>query len=99
MNVEPEPTPEQIDDLVGRIDSLAEAALIDHPQRERAVEILAAGGHLFARRDGDAHIDLYVGWLQDPEMRPADADPHETIRPLRAPRRVLLGGATGRGNS
>ena len=90
-----EPTDDQIDDLVGRIDSLAQTALIDHPQRQRAVEILAAGGHLFARRVGDAHIDLYIGWLADPEMRPPDADPHETIRLLRAPQRVLLGGATG----
>jgi len=98
MNVEPEPTREQVDALLERIESLALAALVDHPQRERVVEIVAGGGALFARRH-DAHIDLYVGWFADAALRPPDADPAEVIRLLRAPRRVLLGGASGRGDS
>jgi len=98
MNVEPEPNREQIDALLERIEALALAALRDHPQRARAVQIIAGGGNLFARRD-DTHISLYVGWFADPALRPPDADPHETIRLLRAPRRVLLGGASGGGDS
>jgi len=93
-----EPTDDQIDALLERIEALALAALIDHPQRERVVEILAAGGHLFARRD-DTHVDFFVGWFADPALRPPDADPHEVVKLLRAPRRVLLGGASGRGDS
>jgi len=94
----PDPTDEQIDALLARIEDLALASLQDHPQRERAIEIIAAGGHLFARRE-DEHVDLFVGWFADPAMRPPDADPQEVIKLLRAPRRVLLGGASGRGES
>ncbi len=94
----PDPTDEQIDCMLDRIYSLAGASLVDHPQRDRAAEIIAAGGHLFARRE-DEHVDLYVGWFADPALRPADADPAEVVKLLRAPRRVLLGGATGRGDS
>ena len=93
-----DPTDEQIDSMLGRIDSLAQAALQDHPQRERAVEIIAAGGHVFARRD-DEQVALYIGWLANAEMRPPDADPDEVIPLARVPRRILLGGATGRGDS
>ena len=98
MNDEPEPTPEQIDDLLARIEDLALAALVHHPQRERAREIIAAGGNLFARRD-DTHVDIFIGWFADPALRPPDADPQEVVKLLRAPRRVLLGGAAGRGDS
>ena len=98
MNDETEPTDDQVDSLLARIEDLALAALQDHPQRDRAVEIIAAGGNLFARRE-DTHVDIYVGWFADPEMRPPDADPAEVVKLLRAPRRVLLGGASGRGDS
>jgi len=94
-----EPTDDEIDALIARTEDLALASLVDHPQRERVVEILAAGGALFARRDDDTHISLFVGWFADPAMRPPDADPAEVVKLLRAPRRVLLGGATGRGES
>jgi len=56
MTEEPtdEPTDAEIDSLLARIEDLALASLQDHPQRDRVVEIIAAGGHLFARRD-DTH--------------------------------------------
>jgi len=86
----PDPTDEQIDCMLDRIYSLAGASLVDHPQRRRAAEIIAAGGHLFARRD-DAHVDLYVGWFSDPALRPPDVDAHEVVKLLRVPQKVLVG--------
>jgi len=87
----PDPTDEQIDCMLDRIYSLAGASLVDHPQRHRAAEILAAGGHLFARRDDDGHVSLFVGWFADPELRPPDVDALETVKLLRVPRQVLVG--------
>jgi len=78
---------------------LAGAALQDHPRRQRAGEMIAAGGRLCARHDDDGRMTLFVGWLADERMRPADADPLETVTLVKVPRRVLLGGATGRGDS
>lgn len=93
------PTDDEIDALIDRIYQLAGAALQNHPARQRAGEIIAAGGRLCARRDDDGRMTLFIGWLDDERMRPADADPDEVVKLVRVPRRVLLGGATGRGDS
>ncbi len=95
----PEPTDAEIDDMLGRTVMLASAALVDHPQRERALEILAAGGRIFAHRDDNGRVSLRIGWFDDPRLRPPDADPAEVVRLLTVPRRVLLAGANGRGDS
>ena len=99
MTTEPEPTDDLIDDLIDRIWQLAGAAIQDHPRRQRAGEMIAAGGRLCARRDDDGRMTLFIGWLDDERMRPDDADPSETVLLVKVPRRVLLGGATGRGDS
>jgi len=93
------PTDDEIDSLIDRIWQLAGAALQDHPQRQRAGEMIAAGGRLCARHDDDGRMTLYIGWLADERMRPADADADEVVKLVKVPRRVLLGGASGKGDS
>lgn len=85
-----DPTDAEIDATIGRINDLAIAALTDHPQRERVLEMLAQGGWLCCRRDEPDHLELFIGWLDDPGLRPADVDPLETIPLVRLPRRVIL---------
>ena len=89
---EDEPTDNEVDSLLDRICQLAGAALQDHPRRQRAGEMIAAAGRLCARHDDDGRMRLFIGWLDDPAARPADADPLETVTLVKVPRRVLLGG-------
>ncbi len=93
------PRDDQIDSLIDRIWQLAGAALQDHPRRQRAGEMIAAGGRLCARHDGAGRMSLFVGWLADPRARPADVDPQEVVKLVSVPRRVLFGGESGRGDS
>ena len=86
----PEPTDDMIDAMLDKIETLVLSALVDHPQRARAVEMIESGAHVFCTRD-DARVEFFIGWFEDSRRRPPDADPMETVKLLRVPRQVLVG--------
>ena len=85
------------DALTARTRTLVYAALADHPQRERAAEIIDSGGSVFARRVDSGRLEFYVGWFADPRLRPAGADPSETVPVMKVPLSALQRGLDGPG--
>ncbi len=85
-----DPTDAEIDAMLERVETFVCAALLNHPQQARALEMLAQGGHLFSRPVGDSRFEFLVGWFDDPRMRPPDADPQEIVPIVRVPRRALV---------
>lgn len=91
-----DPTDAEIDATIGRVNALAMAALTDHPQRERIREMLEQGGWLCCRRDEPDHSELFIGRLDDPGLRPEDAEPVEIVPRVRLPPRRI---SSARGQS
>lgn len=85
-----DPTDEQIDEVLARINMLGMMALDNHPRRDRALEMLDQGGWLFTRSIGPGRFEFFVGWFEDPRMRPADADPQEIVSLMKVPRSALM---------
>jgi hypothetical protein len=86
-----EPTDADIDAMLRRTYRYAQMALHDHPQRDRAIEILQQGGWLFCCPLGDGRHEFRIGWFDDPRMRPEHADPDEYITLMTLPRTAVLG--------
>jgi hypothetical protein len=95
--VEPLPTSAQrcraeVDAIIRRTHQLAALALANHPQRQRALEILEQGGWLFSRPLPHGRHELRVGWFDNPELRPPHADPREHITVMTLPRTTVFPG-------
>jgi len=86
----PGPSDEQLDALIARTWTLARAALVDHPKRDRVREMVEQGAGLLIRRVGPGRFQLFVGWVTG--YLPDGADPEEIVPLATLPRTAIIGG-------
>jgi len=88
----PKPTDAEVDQLIDRTWTVALTALARNPLRDRALEMVEQGASLFCRAVAPGRFEFYIGWFEDPRLRPEGADKFERVVLIRdLPRQALVG--------